>query len=113
MYSKKTEDSNLNVFNPLPAIVPIMEKQQNIGLKWVNTITEINESETLTKHISCECKCKFDGKKCNSYQKWNNDKCWCKCKNPAKHHICEKDCILNPATCICKNSKYLASIIDT
>ena len=28
-------------------------------------ITGINESNTLTKHISCECKCKFDGKKCN------------------------------------------------
>ena len=24
---------------------------------------------TLTKHISCKCKCKFDGKKCNSNQK--------------------------------------------
>ena len=34
-------------------------------------ITGINESRTLTKHISCECKCKFDGRKCNSNQKWN------------------------------------------
>ena len=23
---------------------------------------------------SCGCKCKFDGRKCNSNQKWNNDK---------------------------------------
>ena len=37
-------------------------------------ITEINESKTLTKHISYECKCKF-GRKCNSDQWWNNDKC--------------------------------------
>ena len=28
-----------------------------------------------------------------------------------KHHICEKDYICNPATCSCKNGKYLASII--
>ena len=27
-------------------------------------IAGINESKTLTKHISCECKCKFDGAKC-------------------------------------------------
>ena len=27
-----------------------------------------NESETLTEHISCECKYKFDGRKCNSNQ---------------------------------------------
>ena len=26
-------------------------------------IIGINESKTLTKHISFECKCKFDGKK--------------------------------------------------
>ena len=38
-------------------------------------ISGINESKTLTKHRSCECKCKFDGRKCNSNQKWNNDKC--------------------------------------
>ena len=29
-------------------------------------ITGINESKILTKHISCECKWKFDGRKCNS-----------------------------------------------
>ena len=38
-------------------------------------ITEINESKTLTKDISCECKCKFDGRIFNSDQWWNNDKC--------------------------------------
>ena len=30
--------------------------------------TGINESKTLTKHIPCECKCNFDGTKCNSNQ---------------------------------------------
>ena len=38
-------------------------------------ITGINVSKTLTKHISCECKCKFGCRKYNSDQKWNNDKC--------------------------------------
>ena len=52
-----------------------------------NMITGINESKTLTKHISCECKCKFDERKCNSDQWWNNDKCKCECK---KRHVCEK-----------------------
>ena len=72
-------------------------------------ITGINEQEALTKHISCECRCKFDGRKCNSNQKWNNDKCQCECK---KNHICEKYYIWNPATCSCENGKYLASISD-
>ena len=29
-------------------------------------ITGINELKTLAKHRSCERKCKFDGRKCNS-----------------------------------------------
>ena len=50
-------------------------------------ITGTNKSKTLTKHISGECKCEIDGRKCNLNQKWNNDKCRCKCK---KHYTCEK-----------------------
>ena len=74
----------------------------------LNRITGVNEWKTLTKDISCECKCKFDGRKCNSDQWWNNDKCQCECK---KHHICEKDYVWNPAI-NCENEKYLTSIID-
>ena len=50
-------------------------------------ITGINKSKTLTKHISCECKCKLDRKKSNSDQWWNSDKCRCECK---KVHVSEK-----------------------
>ena len=41
-------------------------------------ITRINGSKTLVKHLSCNCECKFDDRKCKSNQKWNNDKWWCK-----------------------------------
>ena len=40
-----------------------------------NMITKINPSETLTRLISCKCKCKFDDIKFNSDQKRNNYKC--------------------------------------
>ena len=33
-----------------------------------------NESKVLTKDIPCKCKRKFDERKRNSNQKWNNDK---------------------------------------
>ena len=49
------------------------------------------------------------GRKSNWNQNWKNDKCWC---NRKKHHICKKFDIWNPATCSCKNDRYLASIID-
>ena len=57
----------------------------------------------------CDGKCKFDGRKCISDQKWHNNKFWC---GPKKHHSREKDCIWNPATCSSENDKYSASIID-
>ena len=46
-----------------------------------NMITGITKSKTLTKHISCKCKCKLNGTKYNSNQWWNIDKCQCECKN--------------------------------
>ena len=69
-------------------------------------ITGKTESKILTKDISCNCKCKFDRKKCNSNQNWNN-KCQWVCKN-----VYEKGHIWNPATCSCESGKYLANIMD-
>ena len=56
-------------------------------------ITWINESKILSKHTSCECKYKFDARKCNSNPKWNNDKCQCKCKNKKRNIFCAKEII--------------------
>ena len=70
-------------------------------------ITGVYESKILTKYVSCECKSKFDSKKCNSNQNCNNDKCSYECKYPIKHCACGKDYIWNPATCSCENGKYL------
>ena len=44
-------------------------------------VTVINEIKTLTKHVSCECKCKSYDRKCNSDQKWNEELCKWECKN--------------------------------
>ena len=98
-----------NTLNDLSNKVCVPNKTEDLCLSVSNIITGINESKTLTKDISCECKCKFDGRKCSSDQWWNNDKCRCECK---KHRICEKDYVWNPATCNCENGKYLASIMD-
>ena len=52
-----------NTFNDLSNKVCIPNKTEDLNLSVFNIITGINKSKTLTKHISCECKCKFDGKK--------------------------------------------------
>ena len=49
------------------------------------------ELKKLAKPVSCGCDCKFDGRKCNPNQKWNNDKCRYEGKNLKEHHVYEKD----------------------
>ena len=69
-----------NTLNGLSNKVCVPNETEDLNLSVFNMITGINESKVLTKHISCECKCRFDGINCNSDQWWNNDKCWCECK---------------------------------
>ena len=57
-----------NTLNDLSNKVCIPNKTEDLNLSVFNMITGINESKLLTKHISCECKCKFDGTKCSSNQ---------------------------------------------
>ena len=92
-------------------VLVIQNKREDVNTNVFNIITGINKSKTLTKHILFEYKCRFDVRKCNSNQKWNIDKCWCECKNPAKHPACKKDYAWVPSTCSCKIDKYLKSVI--
>ena len=98
-----------NTLNDLSNKVCVPNKTKDLNLRFFNIITRINESKILTKHISCEYKCRFDERKCNSDQCWNNDKYLCECK---KRHVYEKDYTWNPSSCSCENGKYLASIMD-
>ena len=41
--------------------VCVPNKREDLNLTVFNMITGKNELKTLTKHISCKCKCKFDG----------------------------------------------------
>ena len=75
-------------------------------------ITGINESRTLAKHISCKCECNFDTEKRNSNQNGITISVGESVKI-RKNIVCtQKSYIWNPATCSCKNSKYVESIVD-
>ena len=67
-----------NNLNDLSSKVFVPSKTEDLNLSVVNMITEISKLKTLTKCISCECWCIFDGREYNSDQRWNNDKCWYK-----------------------------------
>ena len=64
-----------NTLNVLSNKVCVQNETEDLNLNMLNMIIGINESKTLTKHILCECKCKFNGQNCYSDQWWNNDKC--------------------------------------
>ena len=64
-----------NTLNDLSNKVCVPNKTEDLYLNVFNIITGINEPKTLTRHISCDCNCKFDERKYNSNQCWNNDKC--------------------------------------
>ena len=55
--------------------VCIPNKTEDLNLSVFNMITFIKESKTFGKHISYECRCTFDGIKCESNQFCNNNKC--------------------------------------
>ena len=57
-----------NTLNDLSNKGCVPNTTEDLNLRAFKMITGINESKTSTKHISCECKCRFDGRKCNSDQ---------------------------------------------
>ena len=54
------------LMNYLSNKVCFPNKTEDLNLSMFSKITGINESKTLTKHMPCACKYKFDGRKCNS-----------------------------------------------
>ena len=53
----------------------VPNKTEDLNLGMFNMVTEINQLKTLTKHISCECKYRFDERKCYGGRMINVDFC--------------------------------------
>ena len=70
-----------NTFNDLSNKVSLPNKTEDSNLSMLNIITGIDESRTLTKHVSCQCKCKFDGRRYNLNYWQNNENAKVSVKN--------------------------------
>ena len=64
-----------NFSNDSSMKICVPSKTKDINLKAFNMITNRNEGKTSVKHISCDCKCKFNSTTFNSNQNWNNETC--------------------------------------
>ena len=62
----------------------------------------MGQSNQLHSYNLADSRRDFDGRKCNSRQKWNNGKCERKCNKPVKHRSCEENYAWNPCTCGCQ-----------
>ena len=45
----------------------VSSKTEDVDVKLLNMIIQINEVKTLLKHFSCDFKCKFNSTTCNLY----------------------------------------------
>ena len=59
-------------------------------MKVFNLISRTNETRHIKWHETCKCKCRLDASAGNNKQRWNDDKCWCKCKELIDKWVCIK-----------------------
>ena len=75
-------------------VVAIMSKMcvpdvaKNWNVKAFNLMSRSNETRHIKWQETCKCKCRLDASVSNNKQRWNNDKCWCGCKE-----LIDKACV--------------------
>ena len=99
-----------NAVDDLSTKICFPNEAEDLNVKRFTMIARIKEAKTFVKHISRDCKGKFNSRVCILNQKWNNCKRQCDCKN---YRMCIKNYSWNPSTRICEDGKYLKSIADT
>ena len=56
-------------------------------------------------HETRKCVCRLDAIVYNNKQRWNNNKCRCKCKELIDKGLCDKRYSWNPSNCECECDK--------
>ena len=100
----KCNGSCNNINNPHAKLcVPDIVK--NLNVKVFNLVSRTNETKYIEWYQTCKCKCRLDGRVCNSEQRWNDCKCRCECKELIDKCVCDKGSIWNPSNCECECDK--------
>ena len=60
-------------------------------------MSRTNETKNIKWHQTCKCECRLNSIAYNDKQRWNNDKCWCECKELIHKGVCDKDFTWNPS----------------
>ena len=85
---------------------------KNLNVKVFNLMLRTNETRHIEWRETCKCKCILDASVCNNKQSWNNDKCWCECKELINKGVCDKGSISNPSNCDHENCRCRKRLVD-
>ena len=68
MISLDKYNGSQNSVNDLSVKIFVPSQTKCVNVTVFNMITKTIEAKSLIKYISCDCKCKFNSKTCNSNQ---------------------------------------------
>ena len=72
---------------------------KNLNIKIFNLMSRTNETRHIKWHETCKSKFRLDPSVFNNKQRWNEDKCWCECKELFDKGVCDKEFIWNDSNC--------------
>ena len=97
----KCSGSCNNINDPYAKLcVPDIVK--NINVKVFNLMSRINETRQIIWHETCKCVCRLSSAACNNKQRWNDQKCRCKCRELDDKKGCDREYIWNQSNCQCE-----------
>ena len=94
--TNKCSGSCNNINYPYAKVPDVVK---NLNVKVFNLMSRTNETRFIECHETYKCECKFGENLCNNKQRWNKDKCICKCKELINKGVCDKMFIWNPSNC--------------
>ena len=68
-------------------------------------MSRTNETRFIEWHEKYKRESRLDVIICNNKQRWNQNKCWCECKELIDKGICNKGFIWNHSDCECECDK--------
>ena len=86
-----------NNINDSYAKMYVLDVVKNLNVKVFNLMSRTNETRHIAWHETCKCKSRLDVDIFNNKQRWNDDKCRCKCKEFIEKDVCDKGSICNPS----------------
>ena len=106
-FSIKTSkcSGNCNNINYPYAKICVPDIIKNLNVKVFNLMSKTNETRFIEWHETCKCECKFGINVCNNKQRWNINKCRCRCKQLIDKGVYDKGFIWNPSNCECEGDK--------